>query len=79
MEYADAAQLGNQLVLVAPVVQRPLAADQRAGRVELGADLGEHPRRQEVRVDVIQAGDAEPFDEFRDRRWRAFLNPRVSH
>jgi hypothetical protein len=63
VEYADPPQLGDQLVLVTSVVQRPLPPDQRPGQVELGADLGHHPRREEVGVDVEETGEAETVDD----------------
>ena len=67
--YAERAQRLDERVVLVAVVQRPRAPDQRAGGVELRADLRHHPRRQEVGVEVCQAGEAERVRE----------RPRVEH
>ena len=58
--HAHAPQVRHPL-LVAPLVpDRPADPDQRPGRIEVLPHPAQHPRRQEVRVDIRQPRQPEP-------------------
>ncbi len=69
-------------LLVAPLVaDRPADPDQRPGLVKVTPDLAQHPRRQEMSVDIGQPGHAERPAEGRDvqvlPRRQQFIHPTI--
>jgi hypothetical protein len=64
--YAERAQQLDAFLVTAAVADRPLAADLRAGLVELGVDLALHVLGQEVDVHVEQARKIEVLPERAD-------------
>jgi hypothetical protein len=75
--HAHRPQVRHPLPVAPLVADRPAHADQRPGRLEVLPHPAQHPRRQEVNVDIGQPGHAERPAERREVR--VLLRQHVVH